>query len=365
MKKILFLTPFEPSQNTGGQNFTRMLLNDLSRFNQIDIVMFLNCKVDFELPRNNVRILKTFYVNQTTKLLNALMLPFFFPFFSVRFNLFYLYTILNLNRKKKYDYIYLDYSQLFIYGLFLKSRKILMSHDVIEQRYSRNSNKLIARFCFLTESFILKRQYNSKIFTFSDKDSNLLLNNYNVKSFVTNFYIDRLNTCEIEQVHNRIVLFGSWKRAENYEGLLWFVDNIQPYLDLDIDVLIIGGGLDNDMIERLSKIKAIKYLGFVKNPEQLISESKFLIAPVFHGAGVKVKVIDALSLGTAVLGTDLAFEGVSSIYSNFMIVANDAGSFIHHINNKTFSKVEKNEFKLFFHTSYSDHAISEYITFNS
>ena len=101
MKNILFLTPFEPSQNTGGQNFTRLLLKDLSQNNQIDIVMFLNSKVDFELPDKNAKILKIFYVNKVTKLLNALMLPFIFPFFSVRFNLFYLYTILNLKRKKK------------------------------------------------------------------------------------------------------------------------------------------------------------------------------------------------------------------------------------------------------------------------
>ena len=189
----------------------------------------------------------------------------------------------------------------------------------------------------------------------------MLSEKYNVKSAVTNFYIDTSNNLEIKEVYNRIVLFGSWKRPENYEGLKWFIDNIQPKLNFDIEILVIGGGLDNKMIESISKIKAIKYLCFVKDPNQLISESNFLIAPVFHGAGVKVKVIDSLSLGTAVIGTDLAFEGISSIYSDFMILANNTDDFVQNINNKIFSKIEKNEFKFFFHSTYLNHAVAEYI----
>jgi glycosyltransferase involved in cell wall biosynthesis len=216
-------------------------------------------------------------------------------------------------------------------------------------------------FCSLTESFILKSQINSKIFTFSEKDSNLLLEKYNLNSSVTSFYVDNNNNFEIEEVFNRIVLFGSWKRPENYQGLKWFIDNIQPKLNLGIEILVIGGGLDNKMIESISKIKAIKYLGFVKDPNRLISESNFLIAPVFQGAGVKVKVIDSLSLGTAVIGTDLAFEGVSSIYSDFMVLANNADDFVQNINNQIFSKIEKNEFKSFFRSTYFNHSIAEYI----
>ena len=42
----------------------------------------------------------------------------------------------------------------------------------------------------------------------------------------------------------------------------------------------------------------------------MIANSRALIAPVFSGAGVKVKVLEALACGTPVVGTDIAFEGI-------------------------------------------------------
>ena len=68
--------------------------------------------------------------------------------------------------------------------------------------------------------------------------------------------------------------------------------------------------------ELQAKIKSnssIEYIGFVDNPYPIIAQAKGLIAPLFHGAGVKVKVIESLSLGTPVMGTDITFEGIDNI----------------------------------------------------
>lgn len=364
MKKILFITPFEPSQRTGGQNFTRLLLDDLSKSNKIDVVMFLNKKADYDLPNKNTTLLKIFYVSKLIKFVNVLMLPFCFPFFSSRFNVYYLLLIKKYIRCNDYDFMYIDYSQLFIYGLFFQNtKKILMSHDIIYQRYVRKSNRFISDVCSFCESFLLKRQMNSQIFTFSNKDSELLLDKYRIKSSVTSFYLDIPFDLKIDNLHERIVLFGSWKRPENIEGLLWFIENVQLKLNKNIEVLIIGSGLNESVINRISCINNMRYLGFVAEPFQLISESKALIAPIFHGAGVKVKVIESLALGTAVIGTEIAFEGVSLDYSEFMLHANKADDFIKIINNYKTTLEEKKLFKKFFASSYINHALAYYINY--
>ena len=38
--RILFLTPYVPSDRAGGEKFTRLLLEDLSRENQVDLVYY-------------------------------------------------------------------------------------------------------------------------------------------------------------------------------------------------------------------------------------------------------------------------------------------------------------------------------------
>lgn len=61
---------------------------------------------------------------------------------------------------------------------------------------------------------------------------------------------------------------------------------------------------------KLSAIPAVSFIGFVENPILEIARCQALVAPLRRGAGVKVKVIDALSFGTKVIGTEIAFEGI-------------------------------------------------------
>jgi len=364
MKKILFITPFEPSKRTGGQNFTRLLLRDLSKNNKVDLIMFLNKKADFELPKINTTLLRVFYVKKLIKFFNILMIPFCFPFFSSRFNIYYLLIINKYVRKGEYDYIYIDYSQLFIYGIFFpNTKKILMSHDIILQRYQRKSSRMISYFCALSEAGILRRQINSKVFTFSKKDSDILLHKYNIHSIITSFYLEIPTSYKINNLFNRIVLFGSWKRNDNLEGLLWFLEYIQPKLNDSIEITIIGGGLKDSIIRNISKLNNTKYLGFVPEPSQIISESKALIAPIFHGAGVKVKVIESLALGTTVIGTEIAFEGVPLEFSEYMLIANNIDDFVQIINQYDTDIDNKRRLQSNFSANYINHSISEYINF--
>ena len=47
-----------------------------------------------------------------------------------------------------------------------------------------------------------------------------------------------------------------------------------------------------------------------------MGRSRALIAPLFKGAGVKVKVVEALCCGTPVLGTSVALEGIPNVAGN-------------------------------------------------
>ena len=68
--------------------------------------------------------------------------------------------------------------------------------------------------------------------------------------------------------------------------------------------------------KKLMDYSNISYIGFIEDPIIEISECQALIAPLHKGAGVKVKVIDALSSGTCVIGTDVAFEGIEDNTEN-------------------------------------------------
>ena len=59
MRKILFLTPYVPSSRAGGENFTRLLLEELSKKNKIDLLYYRYADdPSYVVPNENVKVIK-------------------------------------------------------------------------------------------------------------------------------------------------------------------------------------------------------------------------------------------------------------------------------------------------------------------
>lgn len=364
MKKILFLTPYRPSSKAGGENFTRLLLDDLSNFYHVDLIYFKYASdkfYDTKIP--NIRILRVINNSTLLKLWNSLKFPIYHPIFTVRFSWRLLFYIKGLLSKEKYDLIYLDHSQVFLYGRYLKELpKIYMSHDVMAQRFQRHSNKVICKWVCVTERKLLSVP-NSVIFSFSNKDKAIIKNKYGINSEVTHFFLDsQVIKAMPRHIEKRLVFFGKWKRADNFDGLKWFVENVLPILPTDLFVSIVGVGLPHNFQNELTKYENVSYLGFVDNPYDMISNSLAVISPLFSGAGVKVKVVEALACGTPVIGTPIAFEGISSEYEKFMIQAKTMDDYLQEILNLNVSIEKRIAFKQTFLQSYNKKSITSYIS---
>jgi glycosyltransferase involved in cell wall biosynthesis len=160
---------------------------------------------------------------------------------------------------------------------------------------------------------------------------------------------------------NYFVFFANWMRRDNANGLSWFIENVLPGFNNSVDFLIIGSGLTGDLYRKISQLGNFKYLGFVDNPYNIIANARALISPLFSGAGVKVKVIEALACGTPVVGTPMSFEGLPEKFTGAMICANDPVEFVTLANNLQMDIKEKVSLKEDFLASYGRKAISSYI----
>lgn len=362
MKHILLITSFVPSEIGAGVNYTRQLIEDLSKKNVVDIVLFKgSVEPEYMIPNSNIHVLKVFEISFWKKLIHVCCLFFFFPLFTVKFSFRTFFYLKALLKKKQYDFVYFDFSQMFLYAKLLRhNNKILMAHDVIAQRYSRGYNKLISKFCFYTEKFVLSAK-KSNIFTFSDKDSNLLNSLYAVKSIPTTFYLsENVKNAYPVDIKDYFVFFAMWKRSDNYEGLDWFIENVLPKYKSD-SFKIIGAGLNEKIKEKIALLENVEYLGFVDNPYPLIANAKALISPLFTGAGVKVKVIDALACGTPIIGTSISFEGISERFSDFMFFAETDSEFLMKMAEINFSLDLRIQFKNNFISNYDNKSIIHYI----
>lgn len=361
--RILFITPYVPSERAGGEKFTKLLLEHLSYNHKIDLIYFrYSHDSNYVPPSQNIIVIKICYNSTLIKLRNAILYPFVHPLFSVRFNYSILQFIKEKMKETHYDLLYLDHSQMALYGKFFSNiKKIYMSHDVMLQRYSRSSNFLIRKFVTWSECKLMS-QPNTTIFTFSEKDKRIIKSKYGIDSFVTNFYLNEAILKAIPtSIKKQIIFFGQWKRSDNFNGLKWFIEKIYPQISKEVIITIMGSGLPEDFKSSINNLRNIEYLGFVNNPYTLIANSLAVISPLFSGAGVKVKVIEALACGTPVIGNDIAFEGISNKYKEFMIYANNPKDYIYHINTLNIPIEIRIKFKKFFLNEYQQEYISTFI----
>ena len=92
-----------------------------------------------------------------------------------------------------------------------------------------------------------------------------------------------------------------------------------------------GKNMSNSYKEKSSK-NAIAYTD-IKDAFQFISEHDVLLAPVFSGGGLRIKMIEALQHGKVIITTALGASGIPVVYNNHpcILIAENRDDFLQHI----------------------------------
>lgn len=151
------------------------------------------------------------------------------------------------------------------------------------------------------------------VVTHNEKDRKLLLeNNVNEERVGTiTPYFEKPNIVKRNSNFKDIVFYGAMNRTENSETAIWFIKNVLPRLeDLDVRFVIIG----NKPPEELKKLEnaRVEVTGFVDSVEPYFSRAMCLAAPLQGGAGIKVKILEAMAMGVPVITNQIGIEGIDA-----------------------------------------------------
>jgi Glycosyl transferases group 1/Glycosyltransferase Family 4 len=108
-----------------------------------------------------------------------------------------------------------------------------------------------------------------------------------------------------------LVFAGTLVGKHNAVAARWLLDELAPRLDPNTTLVLCGPGT-----ERLTPVPGtearVRCLGPVEDLDSVIAAADFCLAPLSSGAGVKTKVLHYLAHGRRVIGTPIAFEGLTS-----------------------------------------------------
>lgn len=127
----------------------------------------------------------------------------------------------------------------------------------------------------------------------------------------------------------KVGFLGALNWQPNIEGLKWFMEEVWPFVSEarpDVALHIAGRGGQPPVLKHL-KGKNVFFDGEVADAAGFISMMTVMIAPLFTGSGLRIKIIEAMSLGKPVVATPVAAEGVPAENRREIFICDDAGKF--------------------------------------
>lgn len=127
------------------------------------------------------------------------------------------------------------------------------------------------------------------------------------------------------------VLFhlGAMDWLPNQEGIKWFIEEIWPKLSADMPAVKFKFA-GKRMPPGFYKLKSekIDISENVDSIEAYFADGKLMVVPLFSGSGMRVKIVEGMAFGKAIITTSIGLEGIPAIDGQEVIIANTPEEFI-------------------------------------
>jgi polysaccharide biosynthesis protein PslH len=127
----------------------------------------------------------------------------------------------------------------------------------------------------------------------------------------------------------RSVLFvGYYRHPPNADAARWLVDEIFPRIraeDAEAELVLVGDELPADVLERAGE--HVVATGAVEDVRDHLDRAAVVVAPLRIGGGTRVKVLEALGAGKAVVATPRAVEGLDVPAGEAIVLARSTEEF--------------------------------------
>ncbi len=126
----------------------------------------------------------------------------------------------------------------------------------------------------------------------------------------------------------KLVFLGSGKHQPNLDGISYFLTEIWPKLHPQHPQLQlhITGIYTDEFKAQFAAHKGVVWAGFVNDLAAFLY-SAVSIVPIRLGSGIRVKILESMALGAAVVSTPMAAEGITAEAGAEMLIGADAEHF--------------------------------------
>ena len=126
-----------------------------------------------------------------------------------------------------------------------------------------------------------------------------------------------------------LFMIGSLDWLPNQEGVEWLLRDIWPRLHAelpDVELHIAGRNAPPHLLA--PRTDNVFLHGFVESAPAFMQQYELMLAPMLSGGGMKVKVIEGMAVGKAVLSTTLGAEGIAARDGENLLIRDGADAWL-------------------------------------
>ncbi|MEA2165082.1 MAG: polysaccharide biosynthesis protein PslH [Thermoanaerobaculia bacterium] len=117
---------------------------------------------------------------------------------------------------------------------------------------------------------------------------------------------------------------GSLDYRPNQEAALWIAETLHPRLDASIHIA--GSNAPAWLRERL-ETSGVTFDGRIADAGAFIRSRDVMIAPLFSGGGMRIKILEAMAQGKPVVATTIGAAGIAVTHGENILLADHAETF--------------------------------------
>jgi glycosyltransferase involved in cell wall biosynthesis len=128
---------------------------------------------------------------------------------------------------------------------------------------------------------------------------------------------------------NTLIYNGALTYSANYDAMHYFLAKIYSLIQREVpDVsLMITGSTKGVNLSGLQLDSSVQLTGYVEDVRLPVAGSAACVVPLRQGGGTRLKILEAMALGTPVVATAKGAEGLEVVDGEHLLVADDPAAF--------------------------------------
>ncbi|WP_163717057.1 glycosyltransferase family 4 protein [Mangrovibacterium lignilyticum] len=322
-----------------GNQVTILAMNTAKHYTLLEeIPEHLAAQIDFKLVDVPAKITFTGAVN------NLLFSD--LPYIAARFiSEDYSLALIRLLQEQEFDVIQLEGLYLCPYiPLIRKHSKALVAYRAhnIEHEIWDRSRKLSVGFRRLYLAMLTRRikkfgmsylnEYDVLV-SITERDGEFLDKLGNIKPRITSqtgIDLSSLVPTAKDLEFPSLFHIGSLEWGPNQEGLLWFLNECWPLIYRKYPELkfYVAGRNAPHWLETKLKMANVVFLGEIEDAYQFMNSKAVMMVPLRSGSGMRIKIVEGLALGKAIVSTKIGVEGIAANDHEHILIANEPHEFL-------------------------------------